>query len=163
MWYGFFHVYSQFVDVSFLNGPHPSAVDGENFPRLFILSKKNCNFLVGGRAFILVCSFLGLVALLLLILPPQKTVSWCMWNGIYFYLILGFLNGMPASPGSGFYLQLYPTVQMSSAMPNTFGRLLKISSFFLWNHCLLVLFQRIVKCVCTCQKGIQMWLNMRIF
>ena len=53
-----------------------------------------------------------------------KMVSWGTLNDIYFYLVLIFLDRLYALPISGLchdpcHWFLYPTIKISSAMPNT--------------------------------------------
>ena len=46
-----FHVHSHFAVISFLDGSHTSAVDGENFLRWIIIPKKDCNCILLWGAF----------------------------------------------------------------------------------------------------------------
>ena len=42
-WHVLFHIHSLFYDVSFLCGSHNSTGVGENFPKQFIMLKKDCS------------------------------------------------------------------------------------------------------------------------
>ena len=49
--YVLFHAHLHFDGVSILNGSYTSAVADENFPRCFVMPKKDCSYflLVGGH------------------------------------------------------------------------------------------------------------------
>ena len=57
----------------------------------------------------------------------------------------------------------YPRTKMLSAMPNTYGRYLNISSIFIGTYHVPVPLQMVVWWICTCQIDMQRWLGMRIF
>ena len=77
----------------------------------------------------------GLVVILLWILPLQRMASWCTCN--FFYLILGFLNGITVSPLSGpchSPCHQHHTLQWEChLLHQMFGKPLKISPILLWN------------------------------
>ena len=80
---------------------------------------------------------LGLVVLLLWISLPLRTVSWFTWNDICVCLVFKYSQGhifITSFRVLSWCLPSVscPTIRMSSAIPNTFGRSLKISSII---HC----------------------------
>ena len=92
---------------------HTSALESENFPRYFSIPKNYCNsfLLKGGGISVSTCSFLGSSSTqhLDIISPKGGLLVHSKWYLFLFYFL------------------------MSSAIPNTFVKSLKISSIFCWN------------------------------
>ena len=87
--------------------------------------------------------------------PVSCVIYWYTWEGIYFYFILSFINSFSITCLRVLWWSLssasYPTIRMSSAIPNTFGRPLKIYWFSSGTCHLMVLLQRLVWQTCSCQ------------
>ena len=94
-------------------------------------------------------------------------VSWCMWNDIYFYFILSFLNSISAPSASGFChcpCHQHHTLHLEHHL--LFQIHLVGLGIFCWfssetyHH--LVLLQRVVSWTFTCHIYMQMWLKINI-
>ena len=161
-------VHLHFDEVSFLNGLYTSVVEVKIYQCNSLYMKMIVILFCYWGTFQLACALsLGLCALLLWILLPQRIVSWCTWNYIYFYLALGFLDGITALRVSGFCCDLchqHHILQLECHLLYQRNVVdLWIFNIFAGAYHLPMPPQKAVWWICPCQINMQIWLSMKIF